>query len=409
VKTTVAIIGGGPAGSACAIHLAKLGIQSTLIESESFPRFHIGESLTEQSGSWMREMGFDEKQLCDLFPTKYGVQIYGPSGRNPFWVPVMKRDADGVLKDTFTWQVRRSKFDQMLLERAVESGATLINGRARNVVSLPDNTISGLTVTAPQGDLDLTCDVLIDASGQSTFLARKKLTGQKLDGRYSQQVAIYSHFKGVERDPGLEAGNTLVYFQKKYYWAWFIPIDAEITSIGFVLPIEYFRGRQESAREFLMRELKEFNRDLSSRVSRGSITDEVRTTSNYSYEVEQFTGKNWLCIGDAHQFIDPLFSMGVGIGLSEGRNAAHAVHAYLSGECADRERPFEDFERRSKKAIAACQTILDGFWEHTLSFGLLLSRYREDIIDMLAGHVWDDREYAALGLMEQTLRQQSKA
>lgn len=409
MKATVAIIGAGPAGSACAIHLARLGIQSTLIESESFPRFHIGESLTEQSGSCLRELGFDEKQLCDIYPTKYGVHIYGPSGRNPFWVPVMRRDADGVLQDTFTWQVLRSKFDQMLLERAVKSGVSVVKGRARNVVVSPDNTVSGLTVTTQEGELDLSCDVLVDASGQSTFLARKKLTGKKLDGRYSQQVAVYAHFKNVQRDPGLAAGNTLIYFQKKYYWAWFIPIDDEITSIGFVLPMEYFRARKESASEFLMRELKEFNRDLSSRTGGAFIEDEVRTTSNYSYEVEQFTGKNWLCVGDAHQFIDPLFSMGVGIGLSEGRNAARAVHAHLSGTCADRERPFQEFERQSRKAVGACQTILDGFWEHTLSFGLLLSRYRDDIIDMLAGHVWDGREYAALGLMEQTLRQQNRA
>src|SRR5438094_9893774 len=96
MRTQVAIVGGGPAGSACAIHLAMRGISSVIIEKDSFPRFHIGESLTGESGSLLREMGCAKDMASLRSPVKYGIRIYGPAGRRPFWVPIMSRDDSGL-------------------------------------------------------------------------------------------------------------------------------------------------------------------------------------------------------------------------------------------------------------------------------------------------------------------------
>jgi hypothetical protein len=79
------------------------------------------------------------------------------------------------------------------------------------------------------------------------------------------------------------------------------------------------------------------------------------------------------------------------------------------GWSPDRERPFQHFQECSRATVGACQTILDGFWENTYSFGLLLTRYRDDVIDMLAGHVWDGEQYKALSVMQKTLAEQPSA
>jgi flavin-dependent dehydrogenase len=402
----VAIVGGGPGGSSCAIHLAMQGISPVIIEREQFPRFHIGESLTGGSADLLRAMGLEEQMMARQHPIKYGIKIFGPTGRNPWWVPIRTRGADGrqEQRDTFSWQVRRSDFDQFLLDQALARGATLLRGRATMPLVAGDGTVRGVRVELADGSqLDLDSDVLVDASGQPTFLANAGLTGPKRRGRYARQVAIYAHFTGIQRDPGAEAGNTLTYFQRKHHWCWFIPLDEEVTSLGFVVPGEYFQSRNESRQDFLLRELREFHHELSSRTTDARMIDQVHATSNYSYEVSDFTGKGWLCIGDAHRFVDPLFSYGVNITMMEGREAARLVRRYLDGELPACDRPFQEFEGFAAKGVDVAQTFLDGFWDTTLQFGFLMREYQEDFVDLFAGRIWEDEEYPAVAQMRERL------
>lgn len=402
MKTQVAIVGGGPAGSACAIHLALRGISSVIVERERFPRFHIGESLTGGSGDLLREMGLEDTMKSMNFPVKYGIRGRGPVGALSFWVPIRTRDADSdEQRETFSWQVRRSTFDNMLLTRAVELGATLLPGDATRPIFDARGRARGVEVTPDDGTpTRVDCDVLVDASGQRTFLANLGVTGAKHHGRYARQVAIFSHFTGAVRDQP-QWGNILTYFQKQHYWSWFIPIDEETTSIGFVVPGEYYRGRRESMLDFLTRELREFNPELAGRVADVERVEEVRAISNYSYHVDGFTGDGWLCIGDAHRFVDPLFSFGVNIGMAEGREAAAAIAAHLGNGHHD--RPFEGFEQWSTRGLDRAQAMLDGFWQTTFHFGLLLRRYEQDFVDLFAGRLWEDEEYPAVVAMRQRL------
>jgi flavin-dependent dehydrogenase len=408
MRTQVAIVGAGPGGCACAIHLAGHGISSVIVERESFPRFHIGESLTEQSGVLLRELGLADAMRELRNPVKFGVRIYGPAGRSQFWIPVKRRDPEGGLQDTFTWQVRRSTFDQLLLERARAVGAQVVDGAATRPLVTEDGTVRGVEVRPASGGaaFEIASDVLVDASGQRTFLANAGITGPKERGRYHRQVAIYSHFTGAVRDSGPDWGNTLMFFQRKHHWAWFIPLDDAVTSIGFVVPTQHFRSRGESTREYLQRELHEFNTELTRRTQRAEIVHDVHATTNYSYRVTDFSGRGWLCIGDAHRFIDPLFSFGVNVTMADARRAAGAIREFLAGRVEDEALPFRAFEQWSERGIDVCQTVLDGFWETTMSFGLLLARYEEDFIDLLAGRVWDDRPYPALAELREGLARQ---
>ena len=64
MKTTVAIIGGGPGGASAAMFLAKHGIKSVIIEKDSFPRYHVGESMTGECGGLMRKLGLDRARFA---------------------------------------------------------------------------------------------------------------------------------------------------------------------------------------------------------------------------------------------------------------------------------------------------------------------------------------------------------
>jgi len=179
MKTDVVIIGGGPGGLTSSILLEQAGIKSVVVEKEKFPRYHIGESLTGEAGKTLRLLGLEDKMQFSEYPIKYGVRVYGKEGKNSFWVPVMARNPEGKLFPTSTWQVRRSEFDQMLLDKCLEVGTTFIHGEAIKPIG-DSSEIKGVSIR--QNDdtiLNIESSVLIDASGQGTFLANKGVTGKK--------------------------------------------------------------------------------------------------------------------------------------------------------------------------------------------------------------------------------------
>src|SRR5687768_12379884 len=58
----VVIIGGGPAGSACAIQLARAGVRTAIIEASDFSRFRIGETIEASAGALLRGLGIELDQ-----------------------------------------------------------------------------------------------------------------------------------------------------------------------------------------------------------------------------------------------------------------------------------------------------------------------------------------------------------
>jgi flavin-dependent dehydrogenase len=401
MKASVAIIGGGPGGCAAALFLAQKGVSCVVIEKERFPRFHVGESMTGECGGAVRALGLEQRMLDDKHPMKWGTKVLGPGGKNSFYVPVMARTPQRQLVDNFVWSVRRSHFDQMMLTETLARKVPLVEGEAVEAIRDGDQ-VRGVKVRRPNGTIDtIEAAVIIDASGQNAFLSRTGVASPRELGHYEKQVAIYSHLSGAIRDPGRESGNTLIFYQKKLHWAWFIPLDAEVTSVGVVVPTAYFSSCKESKRDFLVRELGELNDDLTKRLPKVHLVEDVRAIPNYSYQVRKFTGKGFLCIGDAHRFIDPIFSLGLCFTMLEAQQAATAVAEYLAGAHRDEPNPFADYERRCEAGQDVIQELIDAFWEQPMAFSIFVHhRYRDDCIDMFAGRVYMDEPSPGLRAMQ---------
>jgi flavin-dependent dehydrogenase len=391
MKTDVAIIGGGPGGTSAAMFLRRRGIRCTIVEKSCFPRYHIGESLTGECGNCLRELDLEEVMTSRAHPVKYGVHVYGPSGKNSFWVPVKSWCPERGLLDTFTWSVRRSDFDQMLLDGATSQGVDLVEGEAIEP-KVEKGKATGLRVRTSGGAVeDITAEVLVDASGPATFLCNAGLTGAKSRGNYDKQLAIFSQVDRAIRDPGPASGNTLIFYRKKHHWAWFIPLDDEVTSVGVVVPTEYYRSTREDKHDFLVRELRDLNPDLSRRLPEIHLTEEVRGISNYSYHIPEFTGRGFLCVGDSHRFIDPVFSFGVFFSMKEGQQASAAIASYLEGHDPNPARPFADYQALSERGQDTVQQMIDAFWEEPYAFAFLAHQFHpDDIINIFAGRVYND-------------------
>jgi FADH2-dependent halogenase len=407
MKTDVAIVGGGPGGAASAMFLLREGVTPVIIERETFPRFHIGESLTGAGGKVLRDLGLESEMYRRRYPTKQGVKVYGQSARGSWFVPVTGRDENWQLYAWDTWQVRRSDFDQMMLKEAVARGATIIPGRALKPIQSDTGGVRGVRVRTDDGKtLDIESEVLLDCSGQATWLANLGgVTGPKYLGAYDKQIAIFSQVSGAIRDGGVSKDknredhkdNTLILYKAKYHWAWFIPLDDDVVSIGIVIPAAYFLGKHENKRDFYLRELRELHPELARRVQEPQLVEDVHVIPNYSYQVRRFCGDGFICIGDSHRFIDPIFSFGLTVTMREAQFAAPIVKAYLGGAGRNVANPFAEYQLFSEQGIDILEDVLDSFWEYPLAFArCVYMRFTEQMTDMFAGRIYEHQPSPAL-------------
>lgn len=391
MNTDVAIVGGGPGGTAAALSLAQLGIQATIVEKHRFPRYHIGESMTGECGAAMRALGLEPALVEKQYPVKHGVRVFGPDGKNSFWVPVMKRTDEGLVPAT-TWQVPRAEFDELMLKATVGRGVQHVEARATAPI-VEDGVVRGIHIEKDGQSSEIRSKYVIDASGMATFLSGAGILSEKKRGNYDNQIAIFSQVKDCVRDTD---DNTLIFYRSKNHWAWFIPITPDVVSVGVVVSSEYFKKAGETPETFFLREVAELNPELVRRAAGRPLAEDVRTVSNYSYQIDDFTGPGFLCVGDSHRFIDPVFSFGVHFAVKEGQFAATAIDDILSGRVSEAEA-LAHFKTLACRGMDAIQDLLDAFWDHPLPFAYMVhAKYVDDFRDMFAGRVYGEEPPAGL-------------
>ncbi len=395
-KHPVIILGGGPAGAATALYLLRHGITPVIVERDGFPCFQVGESLTGATAEALTDLGLRPAIEAQHYPVKHGVMFYGAEGQNSFWVPLVRRDAEDKQVPNQTWNVMRSTFDQILFDAALERGAQWVRASALAPILDRDGAVVGLTVRTPEGATDkLYSEVLIDASGSATFLANHRVTGRKLPGGSDKQIALFTQFSGTIRDHGVEAheqpGNTLLFYGRKFHWAWFIPVSEKLTSVGVVFRTDYFKQSGLSKEEMMLRECRQMTRALSDRLPDLTFREKVHAIPNFSYRVMNYTGKGFLCIGDAHRFIDPIFAYGVYFGIQEGKFAADTIARLFSGEIRTDGNPFSDFERLCDQGNDVVEDFIGTLWEFPLAFQRIVTwRDRSATLDLFSGRIYGE-------------------
>jgi flavin-dependent dehydrogenase len=413
MRTEVAIVGGGPAGSCCSMWLERKGIESVIVEKEAFPRFHIGESMTGETGALLRELGLEAQIDESPHAIKHGVKVYGS---HTWFVPVMQRTPEGELAEQIAYQVTRSAFDSMLLDEAAARGATVIQGKAVKPLLGDEGEIRGVRVRTADGELDIEAEVVLDCSGQATFLSTHGVTGPKYLGAYDKQIAIFSHVSEFELDSGENGdrekmpGNTLILYKHKFHWGWAIPIDDNTVSVGVVIPSQYFLSTGESKEDFLRREFREIHPELARRMpSDVAFVEDMHAIPNYSFQVRGFAGKRFICVGDSHRFIDPIFSFGLDVAVHESRVAADTVARFFAGEGRDDDALWKGHMERVERRGDVYEDFIDAFWEHPLAFAVFTnSRYRDTVIDTFAGRNWgeDDQPYGAIQAFRKLMKRE---
>jgi 2-polyprenyl-6-methoxyphenol hydroxylase-like FAD-dependent oxidoreductase len=326
------VIGGGPAGSTIAALLAERGHRVILAEKDRHPRFHIGESLLPHNLPLFDRLGVRQEIEWTSMP-KHAIEFVSPyHGKSVTYDFARALDR----RFPYSFQVRRSTFDHVLLKNAAAKGAQIIEGCRIISVAFPEGAFpEGAFPEGADPRIDGRDDegrerswsaaFVVDATGRDTLLAAQ--LGLKERNRRNNSAAIFGHFIGARRLPGKAEGNlSVVWFDNG--WFWFIPLADGATSVGAVCPAEFLKNRGTDLTSFFMSVIASCP-EIANRLRDARLAGPVTATGNYSYGAKRASGEKFILVGDAAEFIDPVFSSGVYLAMTMAFRGAEAVEACL--------------------------------------------------------------------------------
>ena len=387
LEPDILIIGGGPAGSTAAAFLAMRGRQVTLLEKEAHPRFHIGESLLPRNLDIFERLGVLD-QVRGIGVHKPGAEFVSDrTGRScPFpFAQALNQSR------VFSYQVKRADFDALLFRNAAAKGATTLeNIRVTDIAFGAPGERATVTANSADGSMQkFRPRYVLDASGRDTFLASR--TTKKTVNRYNNTAAVYAHYEGVERRQGDVEGYISIHLAEDG-WFWLIPLTGGIMSVGFVGNQTVWKERQGSMADVLDQKIAA-SPTVSARTRNATRVSEIFTAGNYSYRAHQGFGDQYLMIGDAYGFVDPMFSTGVLMAMTAGELGAEAAHVWLDNPARG-----QRLAARTNRELARAMDRI-GWLIYRINDPVLRSLFmapknvlwmRDGIINMLAGNLRGD-------------------
>jgi flavin-dependent dehydrogenase len=384
------VIGAGPAGCTAATLLAQKGHKVLMLEKDKFPRYHIGESLMPFCWFTLEKLGVLEQMKQHEYVEKLSVQFVTQDGRQsrPFYF-FQHHDHPS----SYTWQVERAEFDQMLLANARAKGVDAREQvKVTRFIQNDSGAVTGVVAEDVEGrTAEFHAPITIDCTGRDTMWAARN--DWKLRDPMLKKIALWTYFKGAKRDPGLDAGSTTVAYIPDKNWFWYIPLKNNITSVGIVADRDWLY-RDKDVREpadIFKREIGE-NVWIQEHLAQGEQFGQYWVTGEFSYRSKHCATDGLVMAGDAFVFLDPVFSSGVFLAFKSGEMAAEAVDVALSKQCYTANM-FDDYGAMLCKHVETMRKIVYAFYDDNFSFGGLIKQspeVRGHLTDCLIGDVQQD-------------------
>ncbi|GAA1959150.1 tryptophan 7-halogenase [Amycolatopsis minnesotensis] len=364
----VVVVGGGPAGSTVATLVAKQGHRVLLLEKEVFPRYQIGESLLPPTVHGICGLlGVTEEVQRAGFQVKLGATLRW--GANPdLWTFRFGDNPEVPESNSYSFQVERMKFDQILLENAQRCGVDVRqNAQVTSTVGGQEDEghrVRGVRYTDAGGrEHEISAAFVVDASGNKSRI-HKQVSGGREYSDFFRNIALFGYFKGGKRAPAPNQGNILsIAFDSG--WFWYIPLTDELTSVGAVVRADRadrVRGDREGALRGLIAECPLVRDYLAGTelITEGTY-GRIRVRKDYSYYSSRFWWPGMVLVGDAACFVDPVMSSGVHLATYSGLLAARSINSALAGSVTE-EAAFREFESRYQREYAMIYEFLVFFY-----------------------------------------------
>ena len=384
IAVEVLVIGAGPAGSVAAALLRQQRRQVLVLEREQFPRFSIGESLLPQSMEYLEQAGMLRAVQKAGFQLKNGAAF----GRGERYSEFDFSDKHSAGWST-TYQVQRARFDHLLALEAERQGAAV---RYRHEVVAID--ISGhrpqVTVKDSDGETYLVeAAFILDASGFGRVLPR--LLQLETPSNFPVRGAIFTHIEDGITSSQFDRNKILitVHLAHDDVWYWLIPFADGRCSLGVVAETG-FLARYHGSETERLRSLVQEDISLRRLLANARWDTPARQIVGYSANVQSLCGSGYALLGNAGEFLDPIFSSGVTIAFKSASLAAAALARQFAGETVDWRAEFAAPLKRGIDTFRAfVESWYRGGFQRIIFHAHPPADIRRMISAILAGYAWD--------------------
>ncbi|RLV60531.1 NAD(P)/FAD-dependent oxidoreductase [Parashewanella curva] len=379
----VVIIGAGPSGAIAASLLHKQQKKVVVIEKQQFPRFSIGESLLPHCMSFIEEAGMLDAVNKAGFQFKNGAAFQYQKQHRTFDFTQKFSQGHGT-----TFQVQRGSFDKLLADTASEQGVEIRYGHSVLNVKLEPTT--SVIVTEPQGtEYTIRTKYILDASGFGRVLP--KLLDLEVPSDLPPRTAIFTHVYDHISDSDFDRDKILisVHPQHQDIWYWLIPFNDGRCSVGVVAEpnlIEHIKGDDEQR----LLELISQEPSLKRLLRNATIAQECSHIRGYSANVKTLATKKFALLGNAGEFLDPVFSSGVTIAMKSASLAAKVLLRQLNGEDIDWKK---EYSQPLMFGVNTFRIYVQAWYD--VSFQKVIftknpdPKVKQMVCSILAGYAWD--------------------
>ena len=386
--TDVLIIGAGPSGSVSAALLAQKGYDVLVLERQRFPRFSIGESLLANSMQLLDEAGMIDAVMARGYQFKNGAS---------FVCDEMYSDFNFAEKVTpgypFTFQVPREDFDLTLANEAERYGAKI-----RYEVEITAADMSGdrpvLTSRNSDGSIETHRPrFVLDASGFGRTLPR--LLDLDTPSKFPTRAALFCHVKDNIVSGAFDRQKIRIGVNPTHrdVWSWLIPFSTGTCSIGIVASKERHAAYSGTYQERLWAMIADEPK-LLELLARAEIVRPVGELAGFAANVKRLYGPGFALLGNAAEFLDPVFSSGVTIALQSAKLATQALDRQFRGETVDWQADYSD---ALMFGVETFRTFVTAWYDLSLQ-DVIFAKNRfpngpihRMICSILAGYVWDPK------------------
>ena len=381
----VIIIGAGPAGCIAGALLQNKGHQVTIIERDAFPRFSIGESLLPQCMEFIEQAGMLDAVSAAGFQLKKGAAFLRNGKHSEFcFSEKFSRGYD------YTFQVQRDRFDALLADEAQRMGVEI--RWQQELVDADFSTSKPLLTIMPSSgkSYQLEAEFVLDGSGFGRVLPR--LLNQEKPSDFPIRQSLFTHIEDRIDCAQYDRNKIriIVHPQFKDIWYWLIPFNNGRCSLGVVaepdLMLSLGKDQQQVFRQLISQEP-----GLESLLKNAVFDSEVNKIKGYSANATKLYGKGYALLGNAGEFLDPVFSSGVTIAMKSASLAADVLDKQLNQQSVDWQ---QEFVEPLQKGVEIFRTFVTSWYEGGLQDVVFYDQQQANIKAMicsiLAGYVWDE-------------------
>jgi len=380
----VVVIGAGPSGAVASSLLADYGYRVLVLEKAHFPRFSIGESLLPQSMEFLQQAGMLQAVEEAGFQYKNGAAFSRAEAYDSFDFRQKSSPGWGT-----TFQVQRDRFDQILADCASLNGVEICYGQTVVAVRPADDSVA-IDVESDRGEnSQISARFILDGSGFGRVLPR--LFKLEKASALASRVSLFTHIEDYITDARFDRNKILITVHPKHpdIWYWLIPFSNGRASVGVVVPREFYAESEETEQAMFQRFLGEGGM-LATVLENAAFDTPVRMIDGYSCDVTTLYGDRFALLGNAGEFLDPVFSSGVTIALKSASLAAAVLHRQLQGEQPDWQA---EYAAPLMQGVNTFRAFVEGWYDGRLQDVIFAAEKSLPIKDMissiLAGYAWD--------------------